>query len=1367
MATVNTSTVIFSANLVNEYLNHPAVPGLSQGYWILAKPGSTTDKNDDAFLVYKWGTEQLIAPPQANLAIDGSFEILEETWDGATRSYHNSTITHIGPGVNDVTGAEENDALFFAHLGTLRSAQDDNPFYWDRAFQLVSGGNWDYYQYHQHNPNVYEDDFSNGRIVFTDGKFIDPTDPHYGYLIYAESTVSKVEYQSVLARIHQPSVGGAHSSHLDVELPSTAAANYIIGGIHKGSSNRYHAFYITADAAQWKVLSRTFVLSSRTFTAEVNLGTFDLADPVFVSNSNIAEYPLRASCGELIGDDLYIPVIYNNATSGYDLKIWKITSADSLSSASLTVSTILTGASFKPDCHLILHPIENVLYAVVGEGDGAAMYSWDGFTWTDEGQFLTNGSGSTDPLRIHGVSYNSSERRFYVMVSGVNNASGTYDGQGLYSFQLTFTAREYQHFDFDVGNNAFILRNAGVAGHIRYEHPTGSWRRYTTAEPDPIPESNSVFKYDYTSPQFFKRKSTAFLGGGEYFYDVTALEDGRMVFCGRIEDNEGNRGFDDFLVAIYDGDEEGSTANYYCDGGEGPDYFTGMAQKANSNYIYLTGYTKSLLVDLKEQRLHPYVRRTLIENANTTYNDLAITSNGLVVTVGTTQSNNGVLVVKHDANLNVAWTKIINSANLDYGYTIDVDSDDNIYVGGQTTTNTAGQGGIIVRLLSNGDISYIRTIDAAADQDLKTIKVSTLGNVFLGVSNTTNTQIVKMQADGTIYWQKDVPDFSVKNLVVDTSENIYAAGYHNNGSENRGKVLKMNTNGSLNWIRYVSNTIFYGVAYDNVASNVIVVGANSTPNAIMVKYNSSGTQQWAQIVNVNSQFTSVVIDNENNIYGVGYENQISRVEHHAMSETRDRSFIMKFNQAGAMGWKNYYRNKDPSDNVYDSQLLACKMDHLNEHIYMSGKAVFANEENGLLTRACRNGYGTGILHKDDDVLDYFIYEVYPQSNVVSSVTSSSETPTLTNSGLSLATPSHTYTSATVVDQNIFDGSSGLWNFVLAKFDLDKAQTHKNEDIVAKERPGIPMYNSNAFTKFYVIGTAGDSIADDGNIFGYDVLQYSDNVFYFACQTSGDVNKTNLGDSGVYDGLIIRFDETKPAGREFTYYQDGTEFDEEYYAITKLADGNVAMTGRTAGTIGGASEGGYDIIVSILDVNAGTWKHKQFGGPGDDKGVNLHDIGNNQIAIVYQTTDNIANTSTVTSGGDDIGILIYNYSSNTLANAFQTGSQASELLDTNGRVSALLPGNTVAIVGATAGTIATVGDSVGSSDIFVALCDLNTGNITKYQTGTTGADLATCCILDGDKLLIGGFTDSSWTDPEDGIVIHFDPNKGLKATTSVN
>lgn len=1357
MATVNTATVIQSVNLASQILNHPAVPGMSNGYWIKAFPGSYTDKNDDEVLPYRFNEQLIITAGLTSLPMDGSFEIITETWDGATREYHNSTISHIGPNINEVTGLTELDAFFFAHLGTIRTPQDDTAFYWDRLLQN-DGEDWSYFQYHQHNPNAYEDDFSNGRIVFTDGKFISAEDPHYGYLIYTETVSGMTEYQSVLARIHQPSVGGAHSSHLDVILPANTVQNHILGGMHKGSGNRYHAFYIAADSTQWKVYSRTYVLSTRTFTTEVSLGTYDLADPIYVNNTNIESYPFRASCGELIGDKLYIPVIYNNATSGFDLKIWQITSADSLAEGSIVVSTIQTGATIKPDCHLIV--VDSLLYAVVGESNGVSLYSFDGVsTWTDEGQIVTNGSGS-NPLRVHGISYRASERRFYTTLSGDKDVSGTYLGQGVYSFQVNYIRSEYAHFDFDVANNAFILRPAGAVGYVQYELDTQTWRRINSIEPDPIPTGNTIFQYGYASPQFFKKKSTAGVGGGEYFYDVVALNDGRMVFCGKIENNEGNLGFDDFMVTVFRGDEEYGGGDYYCTGGPNQDYFTGMTLRSNTNLIYLTGYTKSQIVDLKETRVHPFVRMTYYDEANTVYKKVAVDSQGLVVTVGTSDDDK-LVVTKFTANLEVDWAKTIVSANVDMGYAVAIDSTDSIYVGGSTTTNTAGVGGLYAKFLSTGQEVWVRSIDGVGDQYIESMKVSG-DTLLLGIKETTNSHIVKLETNGVLLWQKTLPDFLIKDVTIDSANNIYATG--------NNKVFKLTQSGSLVWCRETATINYNGVAVD-VGGNVFAVGANTTPNAVIMKFDSVGSLQWSQSVNVNSQFTSVTVDTENFVYAVGYENQISRIEHHAMSEIKNRGFIFGYDQSGNQLWKNWLKYYNAEMNVFDTNFYHCTMDHLNDNIYVCG-TNFAQDpffqENGLLTRFYRKGFGTGNCHRDLDITYYFLYDEYPQASFSASLAPSSIAPTITAANLAINTPSHTYGSITTFAEDIYDGSSGLWNFVLAVFDLDKAQEHLNDPEHQEHRDYKPMYDSGAFTKFYIVGTVGDSIADDGNIFGYDIVQYSDNVFYFVCQTSGDVAKKNLGDSGAYDGLIIKFDESKPAGREFQYYQSGTNLDEEYYAITKLQDGNVAICGRTTSNIGGTNYGVYDILVSILDTTTGTFRHNQIGGEGDDKAVNLHDIGANQIALVYQTTDNLTSIITNNAGADDIGVVIYNYVSNTFTAAYQTGSDSSDILETNGRVSAFLrEANTVVIVGSTAGVVSGVGTSVGGSDLFVAICDLNTGEFVKYQTGTTGGDIGSCCTIDGDNILIGGYTDASWESPEDGFYIHFDAGKTIKATRTVD
>lgn len=1374
MASLNTSTIVYSVNTAGKFINHPAISGMSAGYWYTANFGVMSAK-DDTIVPYRFDTA--LPTVTGTLSLTGTFANISEPWLGTTYYYHGGTISHIGAGENDVTNEAETDAAMFAHIGSLVPNPDDVSMYWDRFYQTQEGGDYFFYQYHQHAPNVYEDDYENGRIVFSDGNYINPGDKHYGYLIFTESDQGQTKYQSVLARIHQPSVGGAHSSHLDVKLPSVATKNYIPGGILYGSSNRYHAFYIAPNGSNWDVFSRTYTLSSAAFTAEVNLGTYDFADPIFVSETNVGEYPMRASCGLLKSGQIYFPVIYNGASSTYDLKIWRLDSADSLSSSSLNVSTIITGSNIKPDCHMI--EVDSTIYAVVGQNTGANLYSCntETMTWTNEGQIVSNG---TTGLRVHGVSYQASTRKFFAHLSGPISGTGTptYEGQGVYSFEVIFTRVAYEHFDFDVANNGFILRDADTAGYIKYQPSNYSWFRINAVEPDPIPVGNSVFKYDYVSPQFHSKNSTARVGGEQYYYDVTVLPDGRMLFCGLTGDNEGNQGDDDFLIGLYDTDQEDGVGTYWAHGGSGPDYFTAVTQKEGANYVYLTGYSKSQLVDLNEQRVHPYGRRLTIDNANTEFRDLAITSSNNIVTVGTKGNTTNLLVTMYNANLEVSWSQLLSGANVEQGYAIAVDNSDYIYIGGNTTTNTTSSGGLLAKYDTDGVLVWVKTLDAAGSQEIRSMHIVN-NNVYVALANsTTNTQIVKMNTEASIIWQKNIPQFAVRKITIDTLENVYLAG--DDGTNTT--VFKLANTGSLTWARQIGAGSLYDVVVDGANANVIVVGSNSAPNAIIAQFSNTGVLNWARYANVNSQLTGVTVDGDKNIYAVGYENNITRRDYHPvihmMTETKNRGIFLKYNSAGTLQKQNYMWRTDPDGNIYDLNFRSCIMDHLDDNIWIVADDLVNDEEKGAnLFRLPRLGYGYGTMHKDDNTKDYFEYQEYPsdEPNVAFttySIVASGVTPTLTDSTLSVATPSN-LTSAEAVSktQEIFDGSSGLWNFFIAKFDLDKANEHINMPSHKLHRERLPMYNTGAYTKFWQIGTIGDSVADDGNFFGYDILQYSANVFWAIGQVSGAITKENNDISGAYDEIFVRFNDSAVPGREFELYQFGQGTDEELYALTKLADGNIAATGRTTGTLGGINEGAYDVILSIFDTTANTVRHYQAGGFGNDRGVNLHDIGGNQIAIAYQTTDNVVNVganTTTTQGGDDIGVMVFNYSTNTWNVAYQTGSAASEILDTNGRVSALLPGNVVAVVGSTTGVFAD--DSLsgaGGSDIFVALFNLTTGEIKKYQVGSAAGDIGTCVTLDGGSMVIGGYTDASWTEPEDGLFVHFDPLRGIKGVTTID
>jgi hypothetical protein len=95
----------------------------------------------------------------------------------------------------------------------------------------------------------------------------------------------------------------------------------------------------------------------------------------------------------------------------------------------------------------------------------------------------------------------------------------------------------------------------------------------------------------------------------------------------------------------------------------------------------------------------------------------------------------------------------------------------------------------------------------------------------------------------------------------------------------------------------------------------------------------------------------------------------------------------------------------------------------------------------------------------------------------------------------------------------------------------------------------------------------------------------------------------LGDTpaGGIDGFLTRFDS---AGNNIWLKQFGTPESDEAWALAVDADGNIYLTGYTAGSFSGQLAGDKDIIVARVDPDGViTWRD-QFGTTGNDKGAGI-------------------------------------------------------------------------------------------------------------------------------------------------------------------
>ena len=268
------------------------------------------------------------------------------------------------------------------------------------------------------------------------------------------------------------------------------------------------------------------------------------------------------------------------------------------------------------------------------------------------------------------------------------------------------------------------------------------------------------------------------------------------------------------------------------------------------------------------------------------------------VTGGSFGSGSGTdfATVKYNSSGTQQWVSRYNGpgGNEDVPYAIAVDGSGNVYVTGGSFGSGSGLDFATVKYNSNGVQQWVRRYNGPANSDdvAYAIAIDGSGNVYVtGSSRGTGTALdyatVKYNSSGTRQWVSryngpaNMDDIAY-SIAVDCAGNVYVTG----GSTGAGSgfdyaTVKYNSSGTQQWAsRYNgpanSNDTAYSVAVD-CCGNVYVTGGatglGSGSNYATVKYSSSGWQQWVSTYNgpANSDDVAyaLAIDGVENVYVTG------------------------------------------------------------------------------------------------------------------------------------------------------------------------------------------------------------------------------------------------------------------------------------------------------------------------------------------------------------------------------------------------------------------------------------------------------------------------------------------------------------------
>lgn len=225
-----------------------------------------------------------------------------------------------------------------------------------------------------------------------------------------------------------------------------------------------------------------------------------------------------------------------------------------------------------------------------------------------------------------------------------------------------------------------------------------------------------------------------------------------------------------------------------------------------------------------------------------------------------------IVTLKYSPGGTLRWKRRYTSdvSNEDVPYSIGVDLEGNVYVGGTSLTRWPNYDFIIIKYDSNGVEQWATRYDGPDnDVDLLTsMAVDASGNVYVaGASFNLNSSYdfvtIKYNTNGVQDWVRtfDGPgglDDGANDLAIDTSGNVYVTGFSNSGSSGDVLTIKYNSAGVLQWSAAydgpnANRDEAYAIDLDDMG-NVFVAGYSFGvlyPDYLTIKYDNSGIQKWA------------------------------------------------------------------------------------------------------------------------------------------------------------------------------------------------------------------------------------------------------------------------------------------------------------------------------------------------------------------------------------------------------------------------------------------------------------------------------------------------------------------------------------------
>lgn len=273
------------------------------------------------------------------------------------------------------------------------------------------------------------------------------------------------------------------------------------------------------------------------------------------------------------------------------------------------------------------------------------------------------------------------------------------------------------------------------------------------------------------------------------------------------------------------------------------------------------------------------------EGINEYLYDIAIDSAGNIFATGangTTFPNFDIILLKINLNGELVWDIGYDSGLYDGAWALELDSEDNIYVVGQTYTTSEAL--ILLKYNSSGHLQWSSIYDAPGYQVGRDIVIDSTNNIYITGLNRpvgldSDLLVVKFNSSGSQIWNRTWGGSKYDegwDIALDSYNNVYATGYTKSfgAVESDFVVIKYSNEGNWQWNRTwgtIANDEARGIAVDS-ADNIYLGGYGLATNISLVKYDIFGNFIWYKHWETTSQdfCHDLEVDSFDKLYITGY-----------------------------------------------------------------------------------------------------------------------------------------------------------------------------------------------------------------------------------------------------------------------------------------------------------------------------------------------------------------------------------------------------------------------------------------------------------------------------------------------------------------